>query len=71
MVAGRRTVEKVRSIAPTSRWVTRALVALALLVAIVGMLVMNIRLDRQAHDLDQPMPCSSDNDIVCRFGFVR
>lgn len=60
-----------RSTAPTSRWVTRVLVALALLAAIVGMLMMNIRLDRQAHDLDQPMPCSSDNDIACRFGYVR
>lgn len=60
-----------RSIAPASRWVIRSLVALALVAAIVGMLVMNIQLDRQAHDLNQPMPCPSDNDIAWRFGFVR
>lgn len=53
------------------RWVARALIAIALLVALVGMLIMNIRLDQQAHDLDRPMPCSSDNDVACRFGFVR
>ena len=53
------------------RCVVRALIAVALLVALVGMLIMNIRLDQQAHDLNQPMPCSSDNDIACRFGFVR
>ena len=53
------------------RWLTRVLIALALLAAFIGMLVMNIRLDHQAHDLDRPMPCSSDNEIACRFGFVR
>lgn len=55
----------------TGRLVARTLITLALLAAFVGMLIMNIRLDQQAHDLDQPMPCSSPNDIACRFGFVR
>lgn len=53
------------------RWVARALIALALLATLIGMLTTNIRLDQQGHDLGQPMPCSSDNDTACRFGFVR
>ncbi len=53
------------------RWLPRALIALALLVAFLGMLTMNVRLDQQARDLDRAMPCSSDNDAACRSGLVR
>ena len=60
---------QVRGAATT--WVARVFIVVAVLVALLVMLSLNVRLGQQARDLNQPMPCSSDNDSACRSGFVR
>ena len=47
------------------------LIAAVLLLAVLGMFWMNSRVYPSSGDLSRPVPCSTHNEMMCRFGFVR
>lgn len=51
--------------------VSHWLIAAVLLLAVIGLFWMNSRVYPSSGDLSRPVPCSTHNEMMCRFGFVR
>ena len=47
------------------------LLAVVLLLAVIGLFWLNSRVYPSSGDLSRPVPCSTHNEMMCRFGFVR